>query len=189
MAAASARAGAFDDPEGRLGALHADWPRFIHAIRVVSFDRARVSPTGIYSGLVRPGGGDPRIRSDAPLSGSRARNDLILYPSAFEGRRGAGWLTLILDHEYFHARHLARSAPPPLVDFGDRAGNTHYYEATAWSYVLSQARGGVYGELTAGDLREVTATYRRHYDAFREYVEERQPSAWMHYGRYLVSPD
>jgi hypothetical protein len=84
---------------------------------------------------------------------------------------------------------LDGSPSSSTTSISTRAGNTHYYEATAWSYVLSQARGGVYGELTAGDLREVTATYRRHYDAFREYVEERQPSAWMHYGRYLVSPD
>lgn len=177
------------DPAGRLEDLHADWTRFIREVRVISVQGASVSPAGVYSGLVRPGGRDPRISGDAPVSGREARNDVIVYPSALDPRRAPGWLVLILDHEYFHARHLARDARVPLVDFGDTRANHSYYEATAWSYVLERAREGVYGELAAADLREINATYRRHLDLFREFVMETQPSAWLHYGRFLTSPD
>ena len=173
----------------RLEALHPDWERYIREIRIISFQAASVSPEGIYSGLVRAGGRDPRIAEDAPLPGQGVRNDVVVFPSALDPLRAPGWLTLILDHEYFHARHLARSAPPPLVDFEDGGANVSYYEATAWSYVLAKAREGAYGELAPADLREVAATYRRHHERFRAFVMERQPSAWLHYGRFLVDPD
>ncbi len=174
-------------PEEILAGLHPDYSSFVSAIRVVSLHAASVSPTGIYSGLVRPGGRDPRILSDTPIP--RGRNEVILYPDAIDPARGPAWLKLILDHEFFHARHLAGAAGVPLVDFGEAGANSSYYEALAWGYVLERARAGVYGPMKAGDLREVTAAARRHYDAFHSFVEEAQPTAWLHYGRFLRDPE
>jgi hypothetical protein len=176
-------------PASLLRELHPDYARYIHEIRVVSLQAASVSPEGIYSGLVRPGGRDPRILDDTPIPGKGARNDVILYPSAMEPSRGTAWLRLILDHEYFHARHLAGSARVPLVDFGEAAANHGYYEAVAWDYVLERGLAGVYGELSVIDLREIRATYRRHFDPFRRFIQKRQPSAWLHYGRFLKDPE
>lgn len=189
LAALTPAAAGGNDPAGRLDDLHDDWHRYIGEIREVSAGRAAVSPTGIYSGLVRKGGRDPRIGEDAPVSGRGARNDMILYPSATDPLRSPGWLALILDHEYFHARHLARSGPAPLVDFEDDAANTAYYEATAWSFVYEKARRGVYGPLAPAEMKEVLATYRRHLKAFKTFVLHRQPAAWRHYGRFVVEPD
>ncbi len=174
-------------PEELLAGLHPDYDRFVSAIRVVSLQAASVSPAGIYSGLVRPGGKDPRILSDTPLPGGR--NEIILYPDAIDPARGTAWLRLILDHEHFHARHLAGAAGVPLVDFGEAGANSAYYEALAWGYVLERARAGTYGPMKAADLREVTAAARRHYDAFRSFVEGAQPAAWLHYGRFLRDPE
>lgn len=176
-------------PADLLRVLHPDFAKYLRRIRVVSLQAASVSPYGIYSGLVRPGGRDPRIREDAPLSGAGVRNDVILYPDAVDPSRGTAWMMLILDHEYFHARHLAGKAGVPLVDFGEAAANHSYYEAVAWSYVLRRARAGVYGPMSVPDLRETAANYQKYYARFRSFIEERQPSAWLHYGRYLPSPD
>lgn len=172
-----------------LARLHPDYTKYIHALRVVSAQGARASTDSIYSGLVRTGGREPRMAEDAPESGRGARNDVILFPAVLDPARSAGWRELILDHEYFHARHLARGWSAPLADFGDAAMNKSYYEALAWSYVLERAREGVYASLSAPDFREVAATYKRHHDALRKEILERQPTAWMHYGRFLVDPD
>jgi hypothetical protein len=176
-------------PASLLRDLHPDYAMYISEIHVVSTQEASVSPEGIYSGLVRPGGRDPRILDDTPIPGKGARNDVILYPSAMEPSRGKAWLRLILDHEYFHARHLAGSSRVPLVEFGEAAANHAYYEAVAWGYVLERGLAGVYGELSVIDFREVRATYRRHFHSFRRFIQERQPSSWVHYGRFLKDPE
>jgi len=168
-----------------LSSLHPDFADWIRAVRIVPIEEARVSQEGIYSGLVRSGGTDPRIPEDAPLAGRGVRNDVVLTPHALDRTRDEGWLRLILDHEYYHARHLARGWRTPLVDFGDPEANHAYYEAAAWGYVLNRALAGVYGPLRPSDIREAGATYRRHLDAIREVIARRQPSAWAHYRRFF----
>jgi len=172
-----------------LARLHPDYTRYIHALRIVSAQGARASTGSIYSGLVREGGREPRLAQDAPVTGRGVRNDVVLFPGMMDPARSPGWRELILDHEYYHARHLARGWSAPLADFGDTAMNQSYYEALAWSYVVDRARHGVYQSLSAFDLREVEATYKRYHEALRKEILERQPTAWLHYGRFLVDPD
>jgi hypothetical protein len=184
--AAEARA-APRDPAELLAALHADAGKYVRAVRVVSLHAAAVSPEAIYSGLVRPGGRDPRLPEDAPRVGRGERNDVVVFASALDPARSPGWLLLILDHEFFHARHLARGGRTPLADFADDAANHHYYEATAWSYVVDRALRGAYGELGARDLREAAGALKRHRDAIRTFILGRQPSAWTHYERFMAA--
>jgi len=177
------------DPPSILHSLHPDADRYISAVRIISTTRASISTDALYSGLVRIGGADPRMKEDAPESGRGVRNDIVLFAAALDGARSSGWLGLILDHEYFHARHLARGWRTPLVDFGDGTANHDFYEAAAWGYVMGRALDGVYGDLDTGDLREVRALYERHYQAFRAFILERQPAAWTHYARFVPDTD
>ena len=112
-------------------------------------------------------------------------NDLIIYADTFEISASPAWRRLILDHEYFHARHLARGFPLPVVSFEDASADTHYYEALAWGYVLERAAAGLYGDLTIREDAELKSRYRDHRSGFRAFVFDRQPSAWAQYGRFL----
>jgi len=173
------------DPGSTLRALHADTDTYVRLVRVVPLQAASVSPQGIYSGLVRQGGSDPRIPEDAPVAGNGARNDIVLFASSLDATRSAAWRLLILDHEYFHARHLARGWRTPLVDFGDAEANRHYYEATAWGYVLERALEGSYGALFPAEIREARAAFTRHFEGIRGFIERHQPAAWAHYRRFM----
>lgn len=177
------------DPRAILRALHSDFESYIHAIRILTETQASVSPDALYSGLVRIGGVDPGLRADAPAGGRGMRNDVVLFASALDPARAPAWRRLILDHEYFHARHLAEGWRTPLVDFGDARVNHDFYEAVAWGYVLQRGQDGVYGDLPAADMREVRALYQRHFQAIRAFILERQPSAWAHYGRFMPDLD
>lgn len=177
------------DPASLLRSLHADYESYIRSVRIVPGWRSEASREALYSGLVRVGGLDPRAREDAPISGRDVRNDIVLFDSAIDPGRSTGWERLILDHEYFHARHLAHGWRTPLVDFGDRGATHDFYEAAAWGYVLQRALDGTYGDLSAADLREVRSLYERHFQAIRAFILKRQPSAWIHYGRFMPDMD
>jgi len=177
------------DSAALLRSLHADYESYIHAVRIVPDEGSGVSKEALYSGLVRAGGSDPRLRGDAPISGSGARNDIVLFGSAIDPARAPGWRRLILDHEYFHARHLAKGWRTPLVDFGDGGATHDFYEAAAWGYVWLRALDGTYGDLSPADLREVRALYERHFQAIRAFILKQQPSAWIHYGRFMPDMD
>jgi len=181
--------GATRSPEGEarrlreaLTALHPDWSQYIGAIRP-----AAGSAANIYLGLVERGGTDPRRLADAPTPGHAQRFDLLFFPAA--APEDGPWGQLLLDHEYFHARHLARAADLPLPGFGQAAADRHFREAMAWGYNLRRLRAGIYGDLPAARLAEVTARYREHRDAFRSFVRERDTEAWAYYARLLPSDD
>jgi len=165
-----------------LHSLHEDFGRYIGEVR---YGTSRLRPGSIYAGLVRPGGNDPRLADDGPRMGLRAVNDLIIYADTFDLSASVAWRRLILDHEYFHARHMAHGFALPVVGFGDVTADADYYEALAWGYVVRRAEAGVYGELSAREAAEALSRYRRHRSAFRTFVFDRQPSAWAHYGRFL----
>jgi len=164
-----------------LAALHPDWQNYIGAVRP-----AAGAPGNLYLGLVEPGGTDPRLASEAPTPGRGRRFDLLFFPAA-ELEEGP-WGRLLLDHEYFHARHLARAASTPLPGFGEAPADRHFREAMAWGYNLQRSREGAYGDLPAARRAEVLARYREHRDAFRRFVRERDPDAWAYYAR-LLPPD
>jgi len=186
---ATACLGAARSPEGEarrlqetLAALHPDWNEYIGAVRP-----AGGAAPNIYLGLVEPGGTDPRRLADAPTPGRARRFDLLFFPAAAPS--DGPWGRLLLDHEYFHARHLARAADLPLPGFGEAAADRHFREAMAWGYNLRRSRDGVYGDLPSARLAEVTARYREHRDAFQGFVRARDAESWAYYARLLPAPD
>lgn len=168
-----------------LAAMHPDYTTYIHEIR---YGGSRLRPVSIYAGLVRPGGADPRDADDGPRAGRGAVNDLIVYADTFEPWRTQAWRLLIADHEYFHARHLAKGYNLPLVGFGNPRVDADYLEAMAWQYVVRRAADGLYGPLSRVESAEALSRYRDHHEDFRRYVYKTQPSAWAHYGRFLPEP-
>ncbi|MFQ5701755.1 MAG: hypothetical protein ACE5HU_07930 [Acidobacteriota bacterium] len=168
-----------------LGSIHSDYRLYIGKIR---YGATRLRPGSLYAGLVRQGGIDPRRLDDGPSSGHGAINDLIIYADTFEPWRTPAWRRLLADHEYFHARHLARGFDLPLVAFGDRAVDLHFHEALAWGYVARRADRGLYGELSRRERVELAARYREHLEGFRRFVMKHQPSAWAYYGKMLEAP-
>jgi hypothetical protein len=168
-----------------LAEMHPDYTRYIGEIR---YGSSRNRPETLYAGLVRRGGTDPRDPEDGPSTGRGVMNDLIIYTDTFETWRTPAWRLLLADHEYFHAKHLARGFRIPVVGFGDPSTDADYYEALAWGYVLDRAREGVYGDLSSRERAEVRARYEEHLERFRGFVMRRQPSAWAHYGRFFSEP-
>jgi len=167
-----------------IASLHPDHRRWIGTIR----SGPAGADGGIYAGLVRPGGRDPRDPEDAPSRGRGVRNDLVIFPLAIDATRTPAWRILILDHEYFHARHLAGGFDVPLVSFGRNGIDRHYLEALAWGWVRGRAASGIYGSLPQREIAEVEERYRDHREAFMAFVMKAQPAAWAHYGRFLPDP-
>ncbi len=168
-----------------LAALHPDFPSYIGEIRQ---GPSILHPANLYMGLVRAGGKDPSRPEDAPLVGRGVRNDVIVYADSREAGRSEGWAMLLIDHEYFHARHLARGDQSPIPSFGEREIDRHYFEAIAWAYNLIQADEEAYPTLTHADYREAFRTYSLHFEAFRDYVLRHDRPAWAHYRRFLPDP-
>jgi len=169
-----------------LASLHPDYRDYISSVR---YGPTRLHPATLYAGLVRSGGLDPRDPDQAPRVGRGATNVLIIYADMFEPWRSGAWRLLVADHEYFHARHLARGFDIPVAGFGVSRADTAYREALAWAWVLERGGQGVYGPLSERELREAASRYTQHYEAFLEFVMERQASAWAHYGRFLPDPE
>lgn len=175
-----------DEVAGMLAAMHPDYTEYIGSVR---FGDSRLRPEGLYAGLVRRGGGDPRDPGDGPDRGPGVVNDLIVYTDTFEPWSSAAWRRLLADHEYFHARHFARGFTIPLVGFGTAEIDAHYCEALAWGYVVERAAAGAYGDLSRRERLEAEERYREHFTRFHRFVMRRQPTAWAHYGRFLPEPD
>ena len=174
-----------DDYCKLLRDLRPDYARFVGKIRV---GESRFHPANLYMGLVRDGGRDPNRIEDAPALGRGVRNDIIVYADSREAGRTLGWAMLLIDHEYFHARHLARGDRTPVPAFGDPEIDRHYYEAVAWGYNLAQADEDEYPTLTHADYLEAFRNYSMHFEAFRDYVLRHDRTAWAHYRRFLPDP-
>jgi hypothetical protein len=165
-----------------LAAMHPDHGRYIQSVRSAP---AGVAPADLYLGLVRMGGRDPRDPADAPRPGARRRYDVLVFPPSSVTPWSEGWSRLLVDHEYFHARHLARGDRLPHPTFARTSANRHFQEALAWGYNLHRLSQNVYGALPEQRRREVRQHYRRHREALARYVRQKQPSAWSYYGRFL----
>lgn len=182
LGAASAPEAEARRAEAALGALHPDWTAYIARVRPAAAD-----PGNAYFALVRAGGSDPRLEANAPSPGRARRFDLLQFPAA--AGLGEEWSRLLLDHEYFHARHLARGDRLPAPGFGHAAADRHFQEALAWGYNLERLGSGAYGELPAARRAEAESCYREHREAFRRFVLRRDPAAWAYYGRLLPARD
>jgi hypothetical protein len=174
-----------DDFHGILAAMHPDYAAYVGAVRS---GPTRFHPSNLYMGLVRSGGKDPMQIGDAPFLGKGVKNDIIVYADSREAGRSLGWAMLLIDHEYFHARHLARGDNTPVPSFGDPEVDRNYYEAVAWGYNLAQADEDAYPTLTHADYLEAFRNYSMHFEAFRDYILRHDRSAWAHYRRFLHEP-
>jgi hypothetical protein len=165
-----------------LVAMHPDHARYIRSVRTAP---AGASRANIYLGLVRVGGNDPRDPADAPRPGAQQRYDVLVFPPPTATSWSDGWRRLLVDHEYFHARHLARGDRLPHPTFARASANRHFQEALAWGYNLQRMAENSYGTLPENRRREVLQHYQRHRQALARYVQREQPSAWSYYGRFL----
>jgi hypothetical protein len=191
---AVAPAGAIDttsaevDPAARLlGQLHPDFSAYVGAVRPLGGE-ARGTASPVYMALVRPGAGDPIARASAPLAGSGARNDILYDPGVLGGARSVGWTMLLLDHEYFHARHLAGATSLPLPPRTDATLEHHFYEAAAWGFSVAQARAGRYPGLREDEFREALDRYGDHYRALRSLAQAVTPAQWNALSDPLLEP-
>lgn len=185
LLAAGAAARADTAPAAFVDILAEMHPGYGSFVREVRRGATHLHPQGHVAGLVRPGGSDPRDPRDAPRSGAGVRNDIIVYDDTFGGAASGAWRRLIVDHEYFHARHLAHGAPAPAVDFGDERVNGHYYEALAWGYNLERIVQRSYPGLSLAERRLVEERYRGHREAFERWLRATQRPAWEHYGKFF----
>jgi hypothetical protein len=175
-ATTAASHGTVDRAEVLLRDLHPDYQIFVHAIRPMDEVVAAGSP--VYMALVRAGADDPGRRESAPYAGPGARNDILFDPGVLGATRGEAWTMLLLDHEYFHARHLAGATGLPLPLRTGAGIERHFFEAAAWGYTVSEARAGRYPGLREGEFREALDRYGEHYRALRALTREENPALW-----------
>jgi hypothetical protein len=155
---------------GDLAGLHPDYALYIGALRPIE-----TGPAGrLYMALVRPGASDPSGSASAPFTGPGARNDIVFDRSALDERRSDAWRRLLLDHEYFHARHVAgaTSLPRPASDRPEI--QRHFYEAAAWGWNVGRARAGLYPGLRPAEFREALDRYGDHYRALQSLLTRDQ---------------
>ncbi len=158
------------DPGGLLSFLRPDYRTYIGEVRLVEGGREQ----RIYMALVRPGATDPSRPESAPFAGPGARNDILYGRASVSGDRSLAWSLLLLDHEYFHARHLAEATSLPLAGRADPEVERHFYEAAAWGFNVGEARAGRYPGLRPDEFREALDRYGEHYAALRDLLKERE---------------
>lgn len=178
-AASPATEGALDPAEMLLRDLRPDYRTYVHAVHPMG---DVTGASSVYMALVRAGAADPVRRESAPYVGPGARNDILYDPEVLAGTRGAGWTLLLLDHEYFHARHLAGATSLPLPPRTGSGIERHFFEAAAWGYTVSEARAGRYPGLGEEEFREALDRYGEHYRALRALTLEASPALWQSLG-------
>jgi len=174
-----------DPAELLLLSLHPDFGDYVGSVRPLP-DSAAGPNAAVYMALVRPGADDPTAPASAPFAGPGARNDILYDPGILAAGRSAGWTLLLLDHEYFHARHLAGATSLPLPRRTGAEVEHHYCEAAAWGYTVAQARAGLYPGLRPDEFREALDRYGDHYRALRSITQGSQ--AWPSLEAPLLEP-
>ncbi|MGH9749184.1 MAG: hypothetical protein ACRD6R_04590 [Candidatus Polarisedimenticolia bacterium] len=167
-----------------LGALRPDYLIYIAALRPLAPDPRR----GLYMALVLPGADDPRGRGSAPLAGRGARNDVVFDTEAIAGDRSDGFRLLLLDHEYFHARHLAGATTLPVPTGVPPEVQRRFNEAAAWGFNIEEARAGRYPGLRQSEFREALDRFRDHYVALRQRVAGQDAALWRAMEDWLRRP-
>jgi hypothetical protein len=165
-----------DPAEALLRSIHPDYLTYVRAVR--SLDRPGAERPSVYMVLVRPGASDPTRHESAPFAGPGARNDILYDPDVLNGSRSVGWTLLLLDHEYFHARHLAGATELPLPLRSGAGVERHFFEAAAWGYTVTQARSGRYAGLREDEFREALDRYGEHYRSLRALTQDAAPALW-----------
>ena len=160
--------------QSALEGMRPDYAAYIGGLRAIEPDPRR----GIYMALVQPGAADPRSRGSAPLAGPGARNDIVFDAVAVTTGHTAAFRLLLLDHEYFHARHMAGATSVPLPEAVPAEIQRRFNEAAAWGFNIAEAREGRYPGLREDEFREALDRFRDHYTALRGLVERDFPRAW-----------
>ena len=166
-----------DPAEALLAGLRPDYAAYVRAVRPIAAP-STPSESSVYMALVRPAAADPARRENAPFAGPGARNDVLYDPAVLAGDRSTGWVLLLLDHEYFHARHLAGATDLPLPLQSGAQVERHFLEAAAWGYTVNEARAGHYPGLREEEFREALDRYGDHYRALRELTQAGSPRLW-----------
>ena len=169
--------------------LRPDYGLYINAMRPVLPPGASIKSRGIYMALVRPGAEDPDSDASAPLAGPGSKNDILYERGSIAGKRSGAWTQLLLDHEYFHARHLAGATTLPFPGGVTPEMERHFFEAAAWGFNVSEARASRYPGLRADEFREALDRYGEHYAALRTLMRGIRPGVWVRFSDLLRSPD
>src|SRR2546422_4611981 len=123
-----------------LAGMRPDYARYIFSVRPLAPGVGR----RLYMALVRPGATDPTGHGSAPFAGRGARNDIVYDEAAVSSGHSVAWSRLLLDHEYFHARHMAGATLLPVARGDSLEVERHYNEAAAWGFNVAEARAGQY---------------------------------------------
>jgi len=143
----------------------------------------------LYMALVRPGATDPGGRGSAPYAGRGVRNDIVYDEAAVSSGHSVAWSRLLLDHEYFHARHMAGATLLPVVHDEAPEVERHYNEAAAWGFNVAEARAGRYPGLRADEFREALDRLGEHYATLRALLKDADPERWSRIAELLRRPE
>ena len=177
------------DPGSLLGMTRPDFRSYIDSIRLLPDKHAvTAARRPIYMALVRPGADDPTRTDNAPFAGPGVRNDIVYRQASLDASRSLGWTMLLLDHEYFHARHLAGATSLPLPGDVPAASERHFFEAAAWGFNVAEARRGRYHGLREDEFREALDRYGEHYRALRAVTRHADPGVWQSFSNLLRAP-
>ena len=176
------------DPVSILSTIRPDYRAYIAGVRPIESKTMGQPSRVIYMALVKRGADDPTLDENAPHAGPGAQNDIIYDRSALDAGRSGAWVRLLLDHEYFHARHLAGATSLPLPRSGHAGVQSHFYEAAAWGFNVAEARAGRYAGLREDEFREALNKYGDHYRALRRLLEESEPENWRSFDDLLDRP-
>jgi len=167
-----------------LGSIRPDFPIYIGSLRPFSGAAGR----RIYMALVQPGATDPTRVASAPLAGRGARNDIVFDARAVMDGHSDAFRRMLLDHEYFHARHLAGTTSVPAPRSLPADLQTRYSEAAAWGFNVAEARAGRYAGLRPDEFREALDRYRDHYAVLRKMAAGRAGFEWEEISEALRRP-
>jgi len=168
-----------------LARIHPDYRLYISGVRPLAPGVSR----RLYMGVVRPGAGDPAGRDSSPFAGPGARNDIVYDGEAILAGHSPAFRYLLLDHEYFHARHLAGGTLLPLAGGAGVEIERHYNEAAAWGFNVLEARAGRYPGLRPDEFREALDRQGEHYAALKALMKAKDPGGWTRMADLLRQPD
>jgi len=168
-----------------LSLLRPDYPLYISSVRPLAPGVAR----RLYMALVRRGATDPSGKGSAPNAGPGARNDIVYDEASIATGHSIAWRSLLLEHEYFHARHMAGATLLPVERDGAPEIERHYNEAAAWGFNVAEARAGRYPGLRADEFREALDRLGEHYAALRAILKDADPARWSRISELLQRPE
>ena len=168
-----------------LARIHPDYRLYISGLRPLAPGVSR----RLYMALVRPGADDPAGHESAPYAGLGARNDIVYDGEAILAGHSPAFRYLLLDHEYFHARHLAGGTLLPLASGAGAEIERHYNEAAAWGFNVAEARAGRYPGLRPDEFREALDRHGEHFASLKALMKEKDPGRWSGMADLLRQPE